>query len=75
MLIVIVIVNIIVYIVIIVFMKIVCIIVFLRIVRMCNGFSMHIVAFLVLKRVMCMHEISVIFAAMLFNMIINVIDF
>ena len=56
-------------------MKIVCIIVFLRIVRMCNGFSMHIVAFLVLKWVMCMHEISVIFAAMLFNMIINVIAF
>ena len=56
-------------------MKIVCIIVFLRIVSMCDGFSMHIVAFLVLKRVMCMLEISVIFAAMLFNMIINVITF
>ena len=41
----------------------------------CGDFFMHIVAFLVLKRVMCMFEISVIFAGMLFNMIINVIIF
>ena len=41
----------------------------------CDGFFMHIVAFLVLKRVMRMFEVSVIFADMLFNIIINVIIF
>ena len=41
----------------------------------CDGFLCILLLFLVLKRVMCMFEISVIFAGMLFNMIVNAIIF
>ena len=69
---------------IIVFIRIVCIMVFMKIVYVivfsfallvCDCFLCILLLFLVLKRVMSMFEISVIFAGIIFNMIINLIIF